>query len=126
MVNEGGIDPLIRGLFMTPAKLKRPKENMNDQLIDHLFTTAHAVALDLASLNIQRARDHGLPGYLEYRRFCNLSIPQTFDDLRADIADADVRQKLKELYGHPGTSDSYMFVKYRNVRNLKNFDFEFS
>lgn len=102
LVEEGGVDPLMRGFFATPAKKKKPTQNLNSQLIDNLFTVSHAVSLDLAALNIQRSRDHGLPGYLEYRRFCNLSAPNTFDGLKSDISNPDVRKKLKDLYGHPG------------------------
>lgn len=93
----------MRGFFTAPAKRKKPSQNLNDQLIDELFTAAHAVSLDLAAMNIQRSRDHGLPGYTEYRKFCNLSVPQNFDDLKHDISSQEIRDKLKELYGHPGT-----------------------
>lgn len=101
LVEEGGVDPLMRGFIVDPAKLKTPDQNLNDQLTDHLFTAAHAVSLDLAAMNIQRSRDHGLPGYLAYRRYCNLSATDTFEDLE-DISSLDVKKKLEELYGHPG------------------------
>lgn len=100
--DEGGTDPLMRGFFAVPAKRKMPKQNLNDQLIDHLFTSAHAVSLDLAAMNIQRSRDHGIPGYTEWRTVCNMSRAESFDDLKNEISDNDVRNKLKELYGHPG------------------------
>ncbi len=102
LVEEGGVDPIMRGLFITPAKKKMPNQNLNEELIEKLFTAAHAVSLDLAAMNIQRARDHGLPGYLEYRKFCNMSTPKTFEGLKQDIQSADVRRKLELLYGHPG------------------------
>lgn len=101
LVEEGGVDPLIRGLFVEPAKVKLPNQNLNDQLIEHLFTAAHAVSLDLAAMNIQRGRDHGLPGYLEYRRVCNLTHSEIFEDLQ-DISSLEIKRKLKSLYGHPG------------------------
>ena len=102
LVEEGGVDPLIRGLFAAPAKLKVPHQMLNTELTEHLFEVAHAVALDLAAINIQRGRDHGIPGYNAWRQFCNLSEAHTFDDLRHDIRSQSVRDTLKELYGHPG------------------------
>ncbi|XP_008185071.1 LOW QUALITY PROTEIN: peroxidasin [Acyrthosiphon pisum] len=106
--DEGGTDPLMRGFFAVPAKRKMPKQNLNDQLIDHLFTSAHAVSLDLAAMNIQRSRDHGIPGYTEWRTVCNMSRAESFDDLKNEISDNDVRNKLKELYGHPGNIDVWV------------------
>lgn len=81
-----------------PAKLKKPKQMLNSELTEHLFTAAHAVSLDLAAMNIQRGRDHALGTYMQYRKICNLSTASTFEEL-VDIRDASVRQKLKELYG---------------------------
>ena len=108
LVEEGGIDPLMRGMFATAAKLKLPEENLNSELTEQLFYTAHAVALDLAAMNIQRGRDHALPSYLEWRRFCNMSHVETFEDLANEIRSARVRQKLRELYGHPGNIDVWV------------------
>lgn len=107
LVDEGGIDPLLRGLFSTPAKLKRPHENLNSELTERLFESGHAVALDLAAINIHRARDHAIPGYIEFRKFCNMTEVDTFDDLRNEITDPEIRGKLKELYGHPGNIDIF-------------------
>ncbi|XP_067643898.1 peroxidasin [Eurosta solidaginis] len=105
---EGGIDPLMRGMFSVAAKLKTPYQNLNMELTEKLFQTAHAVALDLAALNIQRGRDHGLPGYNVYRQFCNLTPALTFEDLHMDIKNEGVRKKLKELYGHPDNIDVWV------------------
>ncbi|XP_014210778.1 peroxidasin homolog [Copidosoma floridanum] len=108
LVDEGGTDPLLRGMFATPAKLKRPEQNLNSELTEQLFRTAHAVALDLASMNIQRGRDHALPSYVDWRRYCNMSEVETFDDLRGEISSLHVRNKLRELYGHPGNIDVWV------------------
>ncbi|XP_013189364.2 peroxidasin isoform X1 [Amyelois transitella] len=99
LVDEGGTDPLIRGMFTTPAKLKTPTQNLNSELTEKLFYNAHAVALDLAAINIQRGRDHGLPPYTKWREFCNMSEVNNFDDLKNEISDREVREKLKKLYG---------------------------
>ncbi|CAH2000403.1 unnamed protein product [Acanthoscelides obtectus] len=108
IVEEGGIDPLLRGLFTVAAKIKKPTENLNTELTEHLFQTAHAVALDLAAMNIHRSRDHGIPGYIEFRKFCNMTPVDSFDDLRGEITDGEVRRKLQELYGHPGNIDVFV------------------
>lgn len=102
VVEEGGIDPLMRGLFMSAAKRKLPHENLNKELTEHLFTVAHAVALDLAAMNIQRSRDHAIPGYNDWRKFCNLTVAENFDQLSGEISNKAVREQLKRLYGHPG------------------------
>lgn len=108
LVHEGGVDPLLRGMFTVPAKLKRPDENLNEELTEKLFLTSHAVALDLAAINVQRSRDHALPSYMEYRRACNMSVTETFEGLSGEIGSATVREKLRELYGHPGNIDVFV------------------
>lgn len=108
LVYEGGVDPLLRGMFTVPAKLKMPTQNLNTELTEKLFLTSHAVALDLAAINIQRARDHAIPSYNMYRKICNMTVAKTFHDLNGEISNADVRQKLKNLYGHPDNIDLFV------------------
>ena len=47
----------------------------------------------------KRGRDHGLPGYTTYRRYCNMSEVRDFDDLKGEISSKEVRDILKKLYG---------------------------
>lgn len=108
VVEEGGIDPLLRGLYTIAAKLKKPDQNLNSDLTEQLFKTAHAVALDLAAMNVQRAREHAIPGYLEFRKVCNMSDVDDFEDLRNEISDPSVRAKLRKIYGHPGNIDVFV------------------
>lgn len=98
---------------MIAAKIKKPDENLNSELTETLFQSAHAVALDLAAMNVHRGRDHALPGYIEFRKFCNMKPVDNFDDLRDEISDANVRKKLKELYGHPGNIDVFVGGKVK-------------
>ncbi|XP_033967231.1 peroxidasin isoform X1 [Pseudochaenichthys georgianus] len=107
IVNEGGIDPLLRGLFGVAGKMRVSTQLVNTELTERLFSMVHAVALDLAAMNIQRGRDHGIPPYNDYRTFCNLSSAQTFDDLRNEIKNPTVREKLQRLYGTPLNIDLF-------------------
>ena len=49
------------------------------------------IGLDLISFNIQRGRDHGLPGYVEYRSYCQVGRARSFEQLRSNIR-RDVRK----------------------------------
>ncbi len=103
LVDEGGVDPVIRGLIGLQAKMPKSGQFMNSELTERLFALAHEVANDLAAFNIQRSRDHGLQSYNEYRKHCGLvTSSSSFDDYSQEISNEEVRRKLKQLYGHPG------------------------
>ncbi|KAM6171825.1 LOW QUALITY PROTEIN: putative oxidoreductase PXDNL [Erethizon dorsatum] len=103
IIKEGRVDPLLRGLFGVAAELRVPSQLVSLELTEKLFSTTHAVAMDLAATNVQRGRDHD-PPYVDFRVFCNLSSVESFEDLQNEIKD-EVRQKLKKLYGSPGDID---------------------
>ncbi|XP_070193543.1 salivary peroxidase/catechol oxidase-like [Littorina saxatilis] len=77
--------------------------NMADSLVDHLFEnkeTGHP-GLDLAALNIQRGRDHGLPSFNELREFLGLC---KFTKWRQFGASGEA---LETLYEHPDDVDCF-------------------
>jgi peroxidase len=63
---NNGIDPLLRGLAFNIAQ--RVDIHIVDDLRNFLFGAPGAGGFDLAALNIQRGRDHGLLSYNETRR----------------------------------------------------------
>lgn len=67
MFYTGGIDPLLRGLMANRAKLNRQNQLVVDELRERLFKLFKRTGLDLPALNMQRGREHGIPG--NYLRF---------------------------------------------------------
>ncbi|XP_045922770.1 eosinophil peroxidase-like isoform X1 [Micropterus dolomieu] len=108
VVFEGGIDPLIRGVINRPAKLNVQNPVMVDALRERLFQFVRKLALDLGSLNMQRGRDHGLPGYNAWRGFCGLSQPKNQEELAQVLNNNDLAHRLLQLYGTPDNIDIWL------------------
>lgn len=76
----GSVDRLLLGLINQHAQ--RRDEHISEELTNHLFQTPNfPFGMDLASINIQRGRDHGIPSYTQWREPCALSRIKDFDDL---------------------------------------------
>ncbi|XP_007536196.1 lactoperoxidase isoform X1 [Erinaceus europaeus] len=99
IVKDGGIDPLVRGLLAKKSKMMRQDKMMTGELRNKLFQPTHKIhGFDLAAINIQRGRDHGMPGYNSWRGFCGLSQPQTLEELSVVLKNKIVAKKLLGLY----------------------------
>ena len=92
------IDEMMRGLVSTPMEFM--DQFMSGEITNHLFEEKNIPksGLDLAALNIQRGRDHGLKSYNEYRVACNLKRAHNFDDLAGEINQVRVSSKCQRLY----------------------------
>ncbi|XP_073421308.1 myeloperoxidase-like [Dendrobates tinctorius] len=108
VIRQGGIDPLLRGLIANKAKLNRQNQIMVDELRERLFKMISHIGLDLAALNIQRGREHGLPGYNAWRRFCGLSAPRNVDELATVMENRKLAESLIQLYGTPENIDIWV------------------
>ncbi|XP_048222490.1 myeloperoxidase [Perognathus longimembris pacificus] len=108
VVLEGGIDPILRGLMATPAKLNRQNQIVVDEIRERLFKQVMRIGLDLPALNMQRSRDHGLPGYNAWRRFCGLPQPGNVGELATVLKNLGLARKLMEQYGTPNNIDIWM------------------
>ncbi|XP_057570504.1 lactoperoxidase isoform X2 [Hippopotamus amphibius kiboko] len=109
IVKDGGIDPLVRGLLAKKSKMKKQDKMMTGELRNKLFQPTHKIhGFDLAAINIQRCRDHGMPGYNSWRGFCGLSQPQTLKELHAVLKNKVLAEKLLDLYGTPDNIDIWI------------------
>ncbi|KAF7631143.1 ShKT domain-containing protein [Meloidogyne graminicola] len=97
---EGGIDPILRGLWNTP--LKKP-HGMTPSITERMFGST-----DLGSLNIMRGRDHGIPSYNKWRQFCGMEHIGSFDLLNAQVSDENLRKTLAAIYTSPDDLDLYV------------------
>ena len=91
------IDEMMRGLVSTPMEFM--DQFMSGEITNHLFEEKNIPksGLDLAALNIQRGRDHGLKSYNAYRVACNLKRAHNFDDLAGEINQVRLSSKDEEL-----------------------------
>ncbi|NXK89318.1 PERE peroxidase, partial [Formicarius rufipectus] len=108
IIQEGGIDPYLRNLMAHPAKLMTQQQMVVDELRDRLFEKVERIGFDLAALNMQRSRDHGLPGYNSWRQFCGLSQPAGVKSLGRVLRNLDLARKFIRLYGTPKNIDIWI------------------
>uniref|UniRef100_A0A672VDX3 Thyroid peroxidase n=1 Tax=Strigops habroptila TaxID=2489341 RepID=A0A672VDX3_STRHB len=108
LIKEGGLDPLLRGLLAHSAKLQVQDQLLNEELTEKLFVLSNNGSLDLSSLNLQRGRDHGLPGYNDWREFCGLPKLETHTDLNTVITNHNITEKIMELYHNPSNIDVWL------------------
>jgi len=93
IVNEGGIEPILRGLASQACS--RIDTELVDDVRNFLFGPPGAGGFDLASLNIQRGRDHGLPGYNMARVAVALPARTSFAEVSSD---PEVQTRLASVY----------------------------
>ncbi|GAB0087328.1 peroxidase [Sergentomyia squamirostris] len=92
----GSLPRLIRGNIK--QRSMKVDEFVTPELTNHLFQGANArFGLDLAAINIQRGRDHGLPVYTAWRLACGLSAINEWEDLNEVMGPGTVR-RMRQAY----------------------------
>ncbi|KAG7302968.1 hypothetical protein JYU34_012963 [Plutella xylostella] len=116
MTHPAMVDELMRGLSSTP--METLDQFITGEVTNHLFEDRRIPfsGIDLIALNIQRARDHGIPSYNNYRALCNLKRASTFEDLAREIPD-EVIARLKRIY--PTVDDIDLFPGGMSERPLQ-------
>jgi len=103
---KDAIDLVIRGVVMSP--MMPVDGSVSYEVANHLFELKgqQNTWMDLVAINIQRGRDHGIPGYNKYRAVCGMDRAHTFSELSGEIP-ADIVKRLTEVYKHPDDVDLF-------------------
>ena len=92
----GKLDKFLVGLATQPSQ--KYDNIISDEVTNHLFQAkGKAFGLDLVALNLQRGRDHGLPGYNAFRELCGMKRVTSFNGF-GDLIPKQIVQRLKLVY----------------------------
>jgi hypothetical protein len=93
-IKQSGIDPLLK--YLASDNAQEVDTLVIDAVRNFLFGPPGSGGLDLVSLDIQRARDHGIADYNTVRQAYGLGAVNSFADITSDPA---LQAKLQTLYG---------------------------
>ncbi|MFC7338206.1 peroxidase family protein [Haloferula chungangensis] len=93
LTEDYGIDAVLRGL--AGQRCQELDITLVDDLRNFLFGPPGSGGFDLASLNIQRGRDHGVPSYNSVRAELGMPKARNFRDVTPD---RDLQGKLASVY----------------------------
>ena len=103
LLSEHSIDSIIKYLASDPASELDNK--IVESVRNFLFGPPGAGGLDLASLNIQRGRDHGLADYNATRVAYGLRPVTSFRQITSNV---EVQAELRALYGSVDNIDLWV------------------
>ena len=92
-VVDHGISAILRGLAAQPAQQVNPQ--VIDEVRNMLLKNPNGPAFDLAALNIQRGRDHGVGDYNTVRRAYGLAPAESITEISSD---PNIQQSLTRAY----------------------------
>ena len=100
---ETGVDPILRGLADGKSQAYDPM--LVEDVRSFLFGAPGQGGFDLASLNIQRGRDHGLQSYNDMREALGLDRKASFAEISSN---PDIAARLEEAYGDVDLIDAWV------------------
>ncbi|KAK4320758.1 hypothetical protein Pmani_008413, partial [Petrolisthes manimaculis] len=99
----GWCDQYIMGLTNQVAQAM--DDAVTQEVTNHLFQEPDKRwGMDLAAINMQRGREHGVNSYNAFREFCGLPRAYRFDDLLGTMSNKTV-YRYAEIYKHPDDID---------------------
>lgn len=105
LIIENGIDPVLK--YLASSQSQEIDLKMVDSLRNMLFGPPGSGGLDLAALNIQRGRDHGLADYNATREAYGLD---RIDSFAAITSDTELQTELQSIYGSVDDIDLWIGI----------------
>ncbi len=103
LVNGGGLEPVLRGT--ADFRQEATDHKVVSGLRNFLFGKPGSGGLDLAALNIQRGRDHGLADFNATREAYGLPRYQDFSEITSN---KEVAENLRTLYSSVDDIDPWV------------------
>jgi peroxidase len=103
VLQANGADPILK--YLATDNAQEIDNKIVPELQNFLFGPPGAGGFDLASLNIQRGRDHGLADYNTTRVAYGLHVVTSFDQVSSDPA---IQADLQQLYGSVNNIDLWV------------------
>ena len=103
LIVEDGIEPLLRGLANQICQTV--DSFLVDDVRNFLFGPPGSGGFDLAALNIQRGRDHGLPSYNDAREAFGLTRVTSYSEISQD---PEIQDRLAAAYDDIGEMDVWV------------------
>lgn len=99
----GWADTYMMGLINQVAQAF--DDSVTQEVTNHLFQEpGKKFGLDLASLNIQRGREHGIPSYNRWREFCGFPVIRSWNELHGLMSNSTV-SGYASIYDSPEDVD---------------------
>lgn len=116
LYRQGNYDGCIHSMINDPSQSL--DNHFTEEITNHLFQdTNSSFGMDLVTINIQRGRDHGIPGYNFFRTACGLSKIQSFRQLD-NVMIEGAGQLFSQLYAH--VDDIDLFIAGNYEKKLKD------
>lgn len=85
LYRPGIFDEYLMGLMNQVAQAM--DDSITQEVTNHLFKKdGNRFGMDLVSFNMQRGREFGVPGYMEFRKFCGLSTADTWEEMQGTMS----------------------------------------
>jgi len=98
LFKAGWADQYVQGMMNQVAQAM--DDSITDQVTNHLFEQpGRGFGMDLAAINMQRGRDHGVASYNRYREWCGMKAIRQWSDLAGVMFNNSV-------VSYPGIYDS--------------------